>query len=266
MVSPDMAFEFFSQGLHSDKAAEWIENEVNAKLAWNFHLENWSPIDLQNWCAQNNVGFQTIASYVKECFAPDAAVSWLQQEIGVDQACLRSTFKVTAPSAAVYLNKGILPTDLKEWIDQGFTVEEAVSWVTRNVLLEKAESLKQKNTSQQEGMSYSASCAKGLAQAWKVSVPFEEYVQEKMSGSSMEQMAPKSVINNALCLNFGNLSQEKHSKYMSAVKTFFEQEFVDVKLGFHYVVKHYYMDFGFPSIEEHNQAEKLGIMYKDNPI
>ncbi|KAJ9065015.1 hypothetical protein DSO57_1024328 [Entomophthora muscae] len=192
-VSPEVAFEFFSQGLHSEKAAEWIENEVNAKLAWNFHLENWSPIDFQNWCAQNNVGFQTIASYVKECFAPDIAVSWLQQEIGV------------APSAAVYLNKGILPTDLKEWIDWGFTVEEAVSWVTRNILLEKAESLKQKDTSQQEGMSCSASCAKGPAQAWKRSVSFEKYVQEKMNGPSMEQMAPKSVIDNALCLNFGNL-------------------------------------------------------------
>ncbi|KAJ9058953.1 hypothetical protein DSO57_1007350 [Entomophthora muscae] len=65
-VSPDVAFDFFSQGLQSDKADEWIENEVDAKLAWNFHLENWSPIDLQNWFTQNNVGFQTIAPYVKE--------------------------------------------------------------------------------------------------------------------------------------------------------------------------------------------------------
>ncbi|KAJ9074769.1 hypothetical protein DSO57_1003047 [Entomophthora muscae] len=200
-----MAFEFFSQGLQSEKIAEWIENEIDAKLAWNFHLENWSPIDLHNWCAQKNVGFQTIAPYVKECFAPDAAVSWLQQEIGVGQECLWSILKVTAQSAAKYLNKGIFLTDLKEWIAQVFTVEEAVSWVTRNILLEKAETLKQKNTSQQEGMSYSASCAKGPAQAWKVSVPFEEYIQEKMNGPSMERMAPKSVIDNALCLNFGNL-------------------------------------------------------------
>ncbi|KAJ9050776.1 hypothetical protein DSO57_1011215 [Entomophthora muscae] len=94
--SPDMTFEFFSQGLQSDKAAEWIDNEVDNELAWNFHLENWSPIDLQNWCAQNNVGFQTITPNMKEFFAPDTAVSWLQQEIGVGQACLWSTLKVTA--------------------------------------------------------------------------------------------------------------------------------------------------------------------------
>ncbi|KAJ9085978.1 hypothetical protein DSO57_1008766 [Entomophthora muscae] len=72
-------------------------------------------------------------------------------------------------------------------------------------MLDKAEALKQKDTSQQEGMSYSLSCAKGLAQAWKESVPFEEYIQEKMNGSSMELMAPKSVINNALRLKFGSL-------------------------------------------------------------
>ncbi|KAJ9065299.1 hypothetical protein DSO57_1021069 [Entomophthora muscae] len=175
-------------------------------------------------------------------------------------------FESNSPITAAYINKGILLTDLKEWIAQGLTVEEAVSWVTRNVLLDKAESLKQKNTSQQEGMSYSASCAKGLAQAWKGSVPFEEYVREKMNDPSMEQMAPKSVISNALHLNFGSLPQGEHSKYMSTIKTFFEQEFAYVKLGFHYVVKHDYMDVGFPSIEEHNQAEKSGIMYKDNPI
>ncbi|KAJ9067227.1 hypothetical protein DSO57_1001340 [Entomophthora muscae] len=61
--------------LQYDKADEWIENEVNTKSAWNFHLENWSTIDLQNWCTQNNVGFQAIAPYVRECFAPDVAVS-----------------------------------------------------------------------------------------------------------------------------------------------------------------------------------------------
>ncbi|KAJ9067226.1 hypothetical protein DSO57_1001339 [Entomophthora muscae] len=58
-----------------------------------------------------------------------------------------------------------------------------------------------------------------------------------MNSSSIECMAPNYVIYNTLYLNFGNLPRGEHNKYMSAVKTFFEQEFADAKLGFHYVVK-----------------------------
>ncbi|KAJ9074846.1 hypothetical protein DSO57_1002276 [Entomophthora muscae] len=259
------AGEFSREGLTPEEAAEWFDIGANAPEASIFKQGGWNPITVTNWLHINKIKYGEINKYIHATVSPVQAMEWKKESFSATDTKQWAWIQIQIDLAIRLRDLNIHPSNIAEFLNNEYTLDEAVELSIKKIPIKKASPPRRANKA--NNMSYSERVKHGLETELnkKGCISFEDFTREHTAQGNLYKNCPKSNIKNTIRIYVNNLTRGSIRQCKDVIHRALDKSFPGQQLDNLWAAEGY-LDIGFETAAIKDKALTLEIYHNDSPL
>ncbi|KAJ9074395.1 hypothetical protein DSO57_1006954 [Entomophthora muscae] len=139
-------------GIEPSNAGRWAEMGMEPEEAQYFEKGGWTHARTETWLHNQEIKIEVFKLYIHYSATPEKILEWVRSRFHPARARQWMEIEIDIPLATSLDDAKITPNLIAEYIDAGYTREEAIPLLFKGIPMDKAPSPKRKRG---EHMSYS---------------------------------------------------------------------------------------------------------------